>query len=422
MKARHVTRVASRIRPCPDTMPPTQSTIAAPPPVHSSAGLEARIHAGVRTIPREAWDALFPGEAEGWAYYAACEDSPPPAFSFSAIGVHAGNELIAAAPIFRLTYRLDTPLQGKWRALGDWLARTFPRYVKLPVMGLGSPLADRCHVGIANHLTADQKRATMDVLLAGLEAHAAADGVEILALKDIADRDLPDIDAALTAARFTRVGSLPVAVLDLSPFTNEEAYLASLSSATRKDIRRKLKGSGAIRIEERHDISDVEARIVELFDSTRGQSGFDYGDFEKLSPGYFRGVVQNLGPKAVTFLYWLGDDLIGFNLCFVEKARMIDKFIGMQYPVARDHNLYVLSWMTNVRYCLKHNIALMQTGQTAYSSKLRFGSRLDKLWLAYRHRRPFWNWVFARGGRLIAFDKMDPDLQARQRRQQKVPP
>ena len=31
---------------------------------------------------------------------------------------------------------------------------------------------------------------------------------------------------------------------------------------------------------------------------------------------------------------------------------------------------------------------------------------------AYRHRRPFWNWVFARGGRLMAFDRMDPDLQA----------
>lgn len=393
-------------------MPPSPTPSVGPQPVHASAGLDAHIHAGVRTIPRAAWDALFPGEAESWAYYAACEASPPPAFAFSAIAVHAGDELIAAAPIFSLTYRLDTPLQGQWRALGDWLARTFPRYVKLPVMGLGSPLADRCHIGLAPGLTAGQTRAAVDVLLAGLEAHAAAEGVEILALKDIADRDLPHLDAALTAARFTRVGSLPVAVLDLSSFKSEDAYLASLSSATRKDIRRKLKGAGAIRIEERHDIADVEARIVELYDSTRGQSGFDYGDFEKLSPGYFRDVVQSLDANAVTFLYWLGDDLIGFNLCFVEKGRMIDKFIGMQYPVARDHNLYVLSWMTNVRYCLKHGIALMQTGQTAYSSKLRFGSRLDKLWLAYRHRRPFWNWVFSKGGQLMAFDKMDPDLQA----------
>ncbi len=380
--------------------------------VHSADGLDVRIHPGVGSIPRDAWTTLFPEEAEGWDYYAACEASPPPAFTFTAIGVYDREKLIAAAPIFRLTYRLDTPLQGKWRALGDWLANAFPRYVKLPLMGLGSPLADRCHIGFAPHLDAPKRQAAARVLLAGLDAHAAAENVEILALKDLADRDVPDTDAALGAAHFTRVGSLPVAVLDLTPFKTEDAYLASLSSATRKDIRRKLKGASGLRVEERHDISDVEAQIVALYDSTRGQSGFDYGDFEKLSPQYFRDVVANLGDRAVTMLYWLGDELIGFNLLFIEKGRMIDKFIGMKYPVARDHNLYVLSWMTNVRYCLKHGIPLMQTGQTAYSSKLRFGSRLDKLWLAFRHRRPFWNWVFARGGRLMAFDKMDPDLQA----------
>lgn len=381
-------------------------------PVHSAGELIVRTLPGVRAVPRAAWDALFPGEAEGWAYYAACEASPPPAFTFEAIGVYRGDALVAAAPIFRLVYRLDTPLQGRWRKLGDWLARMFPRYVKLPVMGLGSPLADRCHVGFTAELDAAQRAEAATALLAGLEARAAREDVDILALKDVADRDLPLLDAALAAARFTRVGSLPVAVLDLTPLKTEEEYLASLSAATRKDIRRKLKAASRVRVEERRDIADVEARIVELYDSTRGQSGFDYGDFEKLSPQYFREVVESLGDRAVTFLYWLDDRLIGFNLCFVEEGRMIDKFIGMEYPVAREHNLYVLSWMTNVRYCLRHGIALMQTGQTAYSSKLRFGSRLDKLWLAYRHRRPFWNWVFARGGTLMAFDRMDPDLAA----------
>ena len=122
--------------------------------VHAAGNLVARILPGVRAVPRSAWDALFPGEAEGWAYYAACEAAPPPAFTFQAIGVYAGERLIAAAPIFRLTYGLDTPLQGRWRGLGEWLARTFPRYVRLPVIGLGSPLADRCHVGFGADLDA----------------------------------------------------------------------------------------------------------------------------------------------------------------------------------------------------------------------------------------------------------------------------
>jgi hypothetical protein len=386
--------------------------------LHRSRGFVARELKGAGAVPRVAWNTLFPGEAEDWDYYVACEASPPPAFTFRAIGIYDGDLLVSAAPVFHLTYRLDTPLQGGWRKVGDWLANTFPRYVKLPVMGLGSPLADRCHIGLAPDLSPARRKDAVHALLAGLDALAARHNVEILAIKDLADRELAPALDALAAEHFTRVGSLPVAVLDLTPFKTEDAYLASLSPATRKDIRRKLKGASSIRIEERRDIANVEARIVALYDQTRGQSGVDYGDFEKLSPQYFRDVIANLGARAVTMLYWLGDELIGFNLLFVENGRMIDKFIGMTYPVAREHNLYVLSWMTNVRYCLAHGIGEMQTGQTAYSSKLRFGSRLDKLWLCFKHRRPFWNWIFAKAGPLMAFDRMDPDLSALAKKQQ----
>ncbi|MFX5922300.1 hypothetical protein ABTE55_19160, partial [Acinetobacter baumannii] len=61
--------------------------------------LQARIFPGVSAIGRADWAALFPGEAEGWEYYAACEAAPPAVFKFSAIGVQQGGRLIAAAPV-----------------------------------------------------------------------------------------------------------------------------------------------------------------------------------------------------------------------------------------------------------------------------------------------------------------------------------
>ena len=202
-----------------------------------------------------------------------------------------------------------------------------------------------------------------------------------------------------------------MAVLDLA-FDSEEAYLASLSSTTRKDIRRKLKGAKQVRTERRSSIAGIEHEIVALYDETRQQSEFDYGDFEKLSPDYFRDVLTNLGDRSVIMLYWLGDELIGFNLLFVGADRVIDKFIGMRYPLAREHNLYVLSWMTNVRFCLERGIAKLQTGQTAYAAKLRLGSRLEKSWMCFKHRGRVINTVFRTFGPLIAFDRMDPDLVA----------
>ena len=107
-------------------------------------------------------------------------------------------------------------------------------------------------------------------------------------------------------------------------------------------------------------------------------------------------------------LYWLGDELIGFNLLFVGADRVIDKFIGMRYPLAREHNLYVLSWMTNVRFCLERGITKLQTGQTAYAAKLRLGSRLEKSWMCFKHRGRVINTVFRTFGPLIAFDRRIP--------------
>lgn len=379
--------------------------------VRAHGAFVPEIMSGVSAIPRAAWDALLPGEAESWDYYAACETSPPQEFSLSAVGVSRNGVLVAAAPVFRLTYRLDTPLQGAWRPVGDWLYRTMPRLVKLPVMGLGSPLADKCHLGFAGELSLTERQEAMAVLLIALDQHAAQLDVPVLAGKDMLDTALPSITPAFDAQRFTRVASLPVAVLDL-PYKTEDAYLASLSSATRKDIRRKLRAASGIRLEIRHSIEGLEDEIVSLYDETRHQSGFDYGDLEKLSPSYFRDVMHKLGDRGVLMLYWLDNQLLGFNLLLVGRDRVIDKFIGMRYPMAREHNLYVFSWMCNVRFCLERGITQLQSGQTAYASKLRFGSRLDKTWVYFKHRNRAVNAIFRTIGPYLAFDTMDPDLAA----------
>lgn len=386
----------------------------------ATGGYRARAVSGVRRLPAADWDALFPGDAEGAAYYRACEAAPPPAFTFEAIIVEdADGRIVAGAPVFRMDYRLDTPLQGRWKPVSDWLSRNVPRLVTLPVMGLGSPLADRCHLGIHPNLLPGERATVVASLIEGLGVHAAASGTRIVAIKDLADADLPAADPALKVAGFTRVSSLPVAVLPI-PEGTEEAYLATLSAATRKDIRRKLKAAGPIEVQEVTDISDLAETIHALYEETRGQSGLDYGDFERLTPDYFSGVMREMnssaGPdgagRAVCMMYRIGGTLIGFNLLLVGRDRVIDKFIGMRYPVAREHNLYVFSWMNNVRFCLRHGIGELQTGQTAYASKVRFGSRLDKCWVYFRHRNRVVNRLFKTFGPLMAFDQMDPDLKA----------
>ncbi|WP_293797642.1 GNAT family N-acetyltransferase [uncultured Bosea sp.] len=371
----------------------------------------ARIVASVADIDAAAWDACLPGEAECHAYYVACETAAAASgigLRMAAIVVEAEGEIVAVAPFFRLNYRLDTPLQGRMRRLGDALFRHLPGLVTLKALCVGSPYAERCHLGFAARLDAAGRAAAFACVADALQRQVTLERAHLSVWKDLAP--VEDREAGfLPELGFAQITSLPVAVLDL-PYADEAAYLASLSAPTRKDIRRKLAKADNVRIEFRSDISTLADQIDSLYEETRAQSGLDYGDLELLPPGYFAAISRALGERAVFALYWVGQELAAFNLLLVEADRVIDKFLGMRYPLAREHNLYVVSWMANIRFCLDRGIKLFQSGQTAYASKLRFGSRLVPSTIYVRHRAAPLQWVLRRLSPWLGFDRFDHDL------------
>lgn len=358
----------------------------------------------VRDIAPDDWGRLFPGEAEGHAYYCLCEAAPPKAFQLSAVAVFSNERLVAAAPVFRLEYNLATSMQGSARRAAD----VFGRWLRVPAIALGSPLAERCHLGFMPELSAEERRAVLALMLAALEAEAQANKIGLVGVKDLAQ---PDHDAywAGGAGRFAHVRSLPVAVLDIP--ASQEAYLAALSPSSRKDLRRKLKSSGA-RVEKRASIEGVEREIAALYNATRCDSALNYGEFEELPENYFAKVMTQLGGRAFLMLYWVGDELAAFNLMLRDDDRLIDKFWGMRRDLARAHHIYFVSWMANVRLCIEERIPLLQTGQTAYAAKLRLGSRLVGSHIWFRHRNRVTHFALRQAARFIAFDQMDPDLAA----------
>ncbi|MGO4735800.1 GNAT family N-acetyltransferase [Bosea sp. 2KB_26] len=377
----------------------------------------ARIVERIAEITPEAWDRCCPGEAENHAYYSACEQALAGSGSSIAMGAACVEDafgISAIAPFFLFNYRLDTPFQGGLRRFGDAVFRLAPRLVSLKVLCVGSPYAERCHASVRNGLGSEQSASAFAALGDILDQHARSVGADLVAWKDVAEQGAPGLRDALLSRGFARVGSLPFAVLDL-PFVGEADYLASLSAATRKDVRRKLAKAGAVRVEMRHGLEGIESEITELYESTRAESGLDYGDLEVLPPDYFKAVSAALGERAIFALYWVGQTLAAFNLLLIENDRVIDKFLGMRYPLARQHNLYAVSWMTNVRFCLERGIVRLQTGQTAYASKLRFGSRLVPSTVFFRHRNAALQWALKSASPWFAFDRFDPDLRALRR-------
>lgn len=370
----------------------------------------AEVVQGVSTFAPDDWEALFPGQAEGHDYYAACETLACGAYRLMAVGVWRDGLLVAAAPVFSLVFDLTAPVQGRWRPWADRLGRLAPRLTRLKVLGLGSPLAEQCHLGFHPCLGEEGRRQAMAAMLAALERHARAEGVGLVALKDVTAQDDAALAATLAGCGYARMASLPVAVLDVP--ADMERYLATLSPSTRKDVRRKLRGRSALRIEQRTEIGDIHEEIAALYEETRSNSDLDYGDLERLPAGYFRAVMQGTGSRARMMLYYVEDRLLAFNLLFVEKDRVIDKFLGMRYPQARHHNLYVVSWMENVMLAQAAGCSLLQSGQTAYAAKLRLGSRLAPSFLYFRHRNPVLNRLLRLLSCFLAFDRQDPELRA----------
>jgi predicted N-acyltransferase len=363
----------------------------------------------IEAFGREEWNALFPDELEDWSYYHAVEYSGLADFSWLYFGVRDADGLLrSAVPAFVTDYRLDTTLSGALKRLADRLTRHFPRLLRQKMLSLGSPVSEVCHLGFAPGTTMDEQLQLLGKILARAETFAQENRVRMIAVKDASAAQ--DALWAMVAKShgLRRQPGLPTAFIDMH-FASVDDYLGSLSKATRKDIRRKLKDASGLRTQWRDSIDGIEDEVMRLYKSTHANAQFS---FEELTPEYFRGVLREMGGRARCATYWLGERLVAFNLVLHDGKRLIDKFLGMDYAVAREYNLYFYTWIENVRRCIELNVGVYQSGQGLHALKRRLGSRLSANWLWYRHRNRLVDAIFALVERVARLDRQDPELAA----------
>lgn len=370
----------------------------------------ARLHTTIHEIPQETWDSFFPGDAEGWAYYAACEEAPLAGFDVAYVAVSdAVGKVVAAAPVFHTQHELYASISGPIRRALDAVARRIPRFLSLGVTGLGSPQVDRCHIGLDATLARDERLAAMRALLGALDDASRTHRNKLLAVKDLEDTVAPEISEALQAFGFAKIRSLPNAYLDL-PFASWEMFLKSHSRSSSRYFSRKERTLERMRLEYREEIGDLSPKLHALYEQTRGQSKGDYGAFETLHPAFFDAVKRYCGDRAQFMLCWLDDDLVGFQLLMVGDKELSGKVIGMNYAVARELNLYFVNINQAIRLAIKRRIPHVRMGNTAYAVKMVYGARLATHWIYFKHRSAVVNALLKKLAPLIDYERNDPDL------------
>ncbi|WP_051228563.1 peptidogalycan biosysnthesis protein [Pleomorphomonas oryzae] len=351
-------------------------------PVTWAEEAEFDVCSDLGSIDRQQWNACFPGEVEGYDYLLAVERAGIPGFEFRYVIGRAGGKIVAAMPAFLTRYGLETTLDS--RHLRDVVMRlrgVWSNFLMLPLACLGSPCTEIGYPGFDPDIPAVCRADLFQGLVETFESHARTAGCVLLALKDI-PKPLPDRLMDVIAGRgYAELAGLPTAVLDID-FPDLDGYFARLSAATRKDLRRKLKARQNVRIERRSDLGPYRDRAMELYRQTRERSDWQ---FEDLTLAYFEGMLARMPGQSFVTMYFVGDELLATNFLIRNERTLIDKFFCMDAEKGRLFNLYYLSWIDNVEYCLKEGLSRYQSGQAYYENKVRLGSRLGANSMFFRH-------------------------------------
>jgi len=364
----------------------------------------------ITDVDCDAWNQLFPDMAENWDYFRSCEDSKPELLKLSAMVVFDGTNLVGAVPVFIVDYRLDMSLPSALNGFGTFIDRVAPNLMRMPVLGFGSPMSETCVFGFASGLSFQEKKMVLKELVSGLLDYAKEIGVKLTAIKDVPESDRELMDEVLDQFRFARMGSLPVAKLDL-PFQDLSDYLRSLGANMRKDLKRKINQSRDVKVEVRARVEpDLLDEIVALYHETQANRSSSFEAFDEVPDAYFDHVLKNMKGLARVMLFRIDGRLIGFNLFLQEGNRVIGKFVGMHYELSRKYNIYFKNWLEMVSYCLENEIGELQTGQTTYAIKTKLGCRLKRSWIYFRHEGRVVGSLFKALGPKFGLDMDDPDL------------
>ncbi len=371
--------------------------------------MEFKIVDSVSKINKKDWDKVFGVIPEGYEFYKTLESSSLEEFSFYYLILCVKGEPFLIAPLFTADFNLDIAVEGKLKSLILFVRRFFPRFLIIRSLFCGSPFGENGVIGLSD-IDGFSKNEALLKLTDALRKFSRECNCKLVVFKDFKEKlELP-LDL-LKKSGFFKVQSFPSAVNEIN-FSSFEEYLSSLGSATRKSLRRKLReigNMGEVEIKELTRLEEVSDRIYELYANTYRQGGTK---FEKLTERFFTSASRNMQPFLKTFLYYVNGRLGAFNLCFVYGDLFIDKFIGFDYDISSRYNLYFLSWVHNINWCIKSSMRYCQSGQTDYRAKIRLGSKLVPLYAYFRHANSFVNGLLKFSSLILKPDNYDEDIRS----------
>jgi hypothetical protein len=345
--------------------------------------------ADLDTFPQ--WHNASLDERKDWRYYEIVNDTLS-GFDFRYLAL--GD---AIQPFFLLDQDLTAGAGSTLQSIVTGIRKVWPRFLKLRTLMVG------CAAG-EGHLAVD----THD-LITELPKIARQFKAKLIVMKEFPSRYrtmLSSLDG------FTRVPSMPMTRLNIGYDDFDDFVARKLSKPTRKNLRRKLRAADPsdppIELEVIEDATPCIDEIYPLYLAVFDRSKLH---FEKLTKEFLSAIGRRMPDKVRFFIWRRGGKAIAFSLCMLQRDTIYDEYLGLDYSVAFDLNLYFYTIRDIINWAIAHGMQWYVSSALNYEPKLHLKSELAPLDLYVTHTSPLINAVLKRVLPLLEPTRNDPILQ-----------
>ncbi len=346
----------------------------------------AEMHATVRIATRNEiagaphWRTAFAGERKDHRYYELIEDTLRGEFHYGYLAIESGGVISAVQPYVVVDQDLLAGTGSFAQGLIAGIRRLWPRFLRARTLMVG------CAAG-EGHLDGGElsERAIARLLGRSLVTLARQLSCALVVLKEFPARYRAPL-RCLTDNGFARVPSMPMTTLNIE-YRDFDDYLSrNLSPATRGKIRRKLRVAERalppITMTVETDTTAIVDDIYPLYEKVFERSPMQ---FEKLTKE-FLGEIGKRMPDKVRFFLWRQDTrIIAFGLCTIQDDNICHEYVGFDYSVAFDLNLYYRVFHDIIEWAIANGYKRFYSGSLNYDPKWHLRQSLYPVDLYVRH-------------------------------------
>ncbi len=335
------------------------------------------------------WAQAFATERKDHRYYELVEDTIQPEFDFRYFAIRdESGEVLAVQPFFLLDQDLLAGTSRWTKTSADAIRRLWPGFMQLRTLMVG------CAAG-EGHLDSNRElpRSLQAQLLAtGITDHARDLNARLIVLKEFPAADRAVL-ACFSGQGFTCVPSLPMTRVSIRYTSFDEYMQKMLSRKTRSTLRKKFKESERMVSLDMSVVRDITPIIDDVYPLYLNVYERATLRFEKLTKDYFCGIGQRMPDKARFFIWRDGDKIVAFALCMVDSVSICSEYIGFDYDVAYDLNLYYIATRDVMSWAIEHKYQYYRGTGLNYEPKSNLRYLLDPLDLYVKHTSQTFNFV-----------------------------